>query len=244
MIPRMRPMRSASFSRRRALFARQKVADGVAIFQPLEENGPLHPKRKCFLGREMLKILHRRCPSSPIGHVFACLIKCTNDAIDTSLSRRHPNRTLEPYLISTGLSDSRRGRCRLSGQPLDFPPMIRPDCSPATCRALPLRRDGPSARPGPLHAGHAAVDSVPSRLHPDQRRLRSCWGGSRAPRFRSARWRSRPAGASPCFSSPIFPANIYMAVAHVKVHGFPAHEWMAWARDSPCSPFLSSPSSG
>jgi len=28
----------------------------------------------------------------------------------------------------------------------------------------------------------------------------------------------------------IFPANIYMAVAQVKVHGFPAHEWMAWAR--------------
>lgn len=28
----------------------------------------------------------------------------------------------------------------------------------------------------------------------------------------------------------VFPANIYMAVAHVKVHGFPAHEWMAWAR--------------
>jgi uncharacterized membrane protein len=28
----------------------------------------------------------------------------------------------------------------------------------------------------------------------------------------------------------IFPANIYMAAAHVKIHGFPAHEWMAWAR--------------
>ena len=28
----------------------------------------------------------------------------------------------------------------------------------------------------------------------------------------------------------VFPANVYMAVAHVKVHGFPAHEWMAWAR--------------
>ena len=28
----------------------------------------------------------------------------------------------------------------------------------------------------------------------------------------------------------VFPANIYMAVAHVKVHGFPTHEWMAWAR--------------
>jgi uncharacterized membrane protein len=28
----------------------------------------------------------------------------------------------------------------------------------------------------------------------------------------------------------VFPANIYMAVAQVKVLGFPAHEWMAWAR--------------
>jgi uncharacterized membrane protein len=28
----------------------------------------------------------------------------------------------------------------------------------------------------------------------------------------------------------VFPANIYMAVAHVKVHGFPAHAWEAWAR--------------
>jgi uncharacterized membrane protein len=28
----------------------------------------------------------------------------------------------------------------------------------------------------------------------------------------------------------IFPANIYMMVAHVKIHGFPAHSWMAWAR--------------
>jgi uncharacterized membrane protein len=28
----------------------------------------------------------------------------------------------------------------------------------------------------------------------------------------------------------VFPANIYMAVAHIKVHGFPAHAWMAWAR--------------
>ena len=28
----------------------------------------------------------------------------------------------------------------------------------------------------------------------------------------------------------IFPANIYMAVAQVKVHGFPAHAWEAWAR--------------
>jgi len=28
----------------------------------------------------------------------------------------------------------------------------------------------------------------------------------------------------------VFPANIYMAVAHIKIHGFPAHDWMAWAR--------------
>jgi uncharacterized membrane protein len=28
----------------------------------------------------------------------------------------------------------------------------------------------------------------------------------------------------------VFPANIYMAVARVKVHGFPAHDWEAWAR--------------
>jgi uncharacterized membrane protein len=28
----------------------------------------------------------------------------------------------------------------------------------------------------------------------------------------------------------VFPANIHMAVAHVKVHGFPAHAWMGWAR--------------
>ena len=28
----------------------------------------------------------------------------------------------------------------------------------------------------------------------------------------------------------IFPANIYMAVAGVKIHGFPAEPWMAWAR--------------
>jgi uncharacterized membrane protein len=28
----------------------------------------------------------------------------------------------------------------------------------------------------------------------------------------------------------VFPANIYMAVANVKIHGFPAHAWMAWAR--------------
>jgi uncharacterized membrane protein len=28
----------------------------------------------------------------------------------------------------------------------------------------------------------------------------------------------------------VFPANIYMAVAHVQIHGFPKHEWEAWAR--------------
>ena len=28
----------------------------------------------------------------------------------------------------------------------------------------------------------------------------------------------------------VFPANIYMAAAHIKIHGFPSHEWMAWAR--------------
>jgi uncharacterized membrane protein len=28
----------------------------------------------------------------------------------------------------------------------------------------------------------------------------------------------------------VFPANLYMAMAHVKVHGFPSHDWMAWAR--------------
>jgi uncharacterized membrane protein len=28
----------------------------------------------------------------------------------------------------------------------------------------------------------------------------------------------------------VFPANIYMAVAHIQIHGFPAHPWMAWAR--------------
>jgi uncharacterized membrane protein len=35
----------------------------------------------------------------------------------------------------------------------------------------------------------------------------------------------------------VFPANIYMAVAHVQVHGFPSHEWMAWAR-LPLQPVL------
>jgi uncharacterized membrane protein len=28
----------------------------------------------------------------------------------------------------------------------------------------------------------------------------------------------------------VFPANVYMAIAEVKVHGFPAHAWVAWAR--------------
>jgi uncharacterized membrane protein len=28
----------------------------------------------------------------------------------------------------------------------------------------------------------------------------------------------------------VFPANLYMAMAHVRIHGFPRHEWMAWAR--------------
>jgi uncharacterized membrane protein len=35
----------------------------------------------------------------------------------------------------------------------------------------------------------------------------------------------------------VFPANIYMAVANVKVHGFPAHAWMGWAR-LPLQPLL------
>ena len=35
----------------------------------------------------------------------------------------------------------------------------------------------------------------------------------------------------------VFPANIYMAVAHVKIHGFPAYDWMAWAR-LPLQPIL------
>jgi len=35
----------------------------------------------------------------------------------------------------------------------------------------------------------------------------------------------------------VFPANIYMAAAHVKVHGIPTHEWMAWAR-LPLQPLL------
>jgi uncharacterized membrane protein len=28
----------------------------------------------------------------------------------------------------------------------------------------------------------------------------------------------------------VFPANIYMAAANIKIHGFPAHAWEAWAR--------------
>ena len=35
----------------------------------------------------------------------------------------------------------------------------------------------------------------------------------------------------------VFPANIYMAMAHIQVHGFPAHPWMAWAR-LPLQPLL------
>jgi uncharacterized membrane protein len=35
----------------------------------------------------------------------------------------------------------------------------------------------------------------------------------------------------------VFPANIYMAVAHVQVHGFPAENWMSWAR-LPLQPLL------
>ena len=35
----------------------------------------------------------------------------------------------------------------------------------------------------------------------------------------------------------VFPANIYMAMADVKVHGFPSHAWMAWAR-LPLQPLL------
>jgi uncharacterized membrane protein len=35
----------------------------------------------------------------------------------------------------------------------------------------------------------------------------------------------------------VFPANIYMAMAHVKIHGFPAQPWMEWAR-LPLQPLL------
>jgi len=35
----------------------------------------------------------------------------------------------------------------------------------------------------------------------------------------------------------VFPANIYMAAHHVRVHGFPEHDWEAWAR-LPLQPLL------
>src|ERR1700683_932203 len=35
----------------------------------------------------------------------------------------------------------------------------------------------------------------------------------------------------------VFPANIYMAMAHVQIHGVPAHPWIAWAR-LPLQPLL------
>jgi uncharacterized membrane protein len=35
----------------------------------------------------------------------------------------------------------------------------------------------------------------------------------------------------------VFPANIYMAAAHVRVRGFPQHDWMSWAR-LPLQPIL------
>jgi uncharacterized membrane protein len=28
----------------------------------------------------------------------------------------------------------------------------------------------------------------------------------------------------------VFPANVYMATAHIRVNGFPSHDWMSWAR--------------
>jgi uncharacterized membrane protein len=28
----------------------------------------------------------------------------------------------------------------------------------------------------------------------------------------------------------VFPANIYMAVDKIRIHGFPSHSWMGWAR--------------
>jgi uncharacterized membrane protein len=28
----------------------------------------------------------------------------------------------------------------------------------------------------------------------------------------------------------VFPANIYMATAHIRVNGFPSHDWISWAR--------------
>ena len=35
----------------------------------------------------------------------------------------------------------------------------------------------------------------------------------------------------------VFPANIYMAAHHVRIHGFPKHDWEAWAR-LPLQPLL------
>jgi uncharacterized membrane protein len=35
----------------------------------------------------------------------------------------------------------------------------------------------------------------------------------------------------------VFPANIYMAAAHIRVNGFPSHNWMSWVR-LPLQPIL------
>ena len=35
----------------------------------------------------------------------------------------------------------------------------------------------------------------------------------------------------------VFPANIYMAAENIRIHGFPAHPWMGWAR-LPLQPLL------
>jgi uncharacterized membrane protein len=35
----------------------------------------------------------------------------------------------------------------------------------------------------------------------------------------------------------VFPANIYMAAADIRVHNFPSHNWMSWAR-LPLQPIL------
>ena len=35
----------------------------------------------------------------------------------------------------------------------------------------------------------------------------------------------------------VFPANIYMAAHHIRIHGFPRHDWEAWAR-LPLQPLL------
>jgi uncharacterized membrane protein len=35
----------------------------------------------------------------------------------------------------------------------------------------------------------------------------------------------------------VFPANFHMAAAHIQVRGFPAHNWMSWAR-LPLQPLL------